>query len=101
MRRPSQSLRFAGRTLKCCRTQVGVPTNPPTSAPAMPSKIVTMIPPGSLPGMTILANNPATSPRTIHVTIPMVISPVSIAEPCRAAERIALKLRRAEERFIP
>src|ERR1041384_4462222 len=48
-----------------------VPMNPPTNAPATPSTVVTMIPPGALPGMRNLANPPATSPSTIHEAIPI------------------------------
>src|SRR5918998_1879578 len=44
---------------------------PPTNAPAIPIKIVTMIPPGSGPGMTHLASTPAMSPITINATMPM------------------------------
>src|SRR5215218_5515652 len=46
-------------------------TKPPTNAPAMPIKIVIMIPPGSGPGITHLASTPATSPTTINATMPM------------------------------
>src|SRR2546430_12405892 len=41
-------------------------TKPPTMAPAMPISIVTMMPPGSRPGMISLARPPAINPRTIH-----------------------------------
>src|ERR687889_1890989 len=44
---------------------------PPTNAPAIPIKIVIMIPPGSGPGMTHLASAPAMSPITINATMPM------------------------------
>src|SRR5215207_3235019 len=44
---------------------------PPTNAPAIPIKIVTMIPPGSGPGMTHLASTPAMSPIAISATMPM------------------------------
>jgi hypothetical protein len=44
---------------------------PPTNAPAIPIKIVIMIPPGSGPGITHLASTPATSPTTINATMPM------------------------------
>lgn len=44
---------------------------PPTNAPAMPIKIVTMIPPGSGPGINHLASTPAMSPITTNATIPM------------------------------
>src|SRR5919107_2911181 len=46
-------------------------TKPPTNAPAMPIKIVIMIPPGSGPGITHLASTPAMSPTTINATMPM------------------------------
>jgi hypothetical protein len=46
-------------------------TKPPTNAPAMPIKIVIMIPPGSGPGITHLASTPAMSPITINATMPM------------------------------
>src|SRR3954470_24898393 len=38
------------------------PMNPATSEPAMPSSIVMMTPPGSLPGMNSFANAPTTKP---------------------------------------
>src|SRR5215218_9104019 len=44
---------------------------PPRIAPTMPISIVTMIPPGSSPGMIALAIAPATSPRTIQPMIPI------------------------------
>jgi hypothetical protein len=44
---------------------------PPTNAPAIPIKIVIMIPPGSGPGITHLASTPAMSPITINATMPM------------------------------
>ena len=44
---------------------------PPTNAPAMPIKIVIIIPPGSGPGITHLASTPAMSPITINATMPM------------------------------
>src|SRR6266550_127036 len=46
--------------------------NPPTMAPAMPISIVTMMPPGSRPGMISLARPPAINPRTIHAMMPML-----------------------------
>ena len=45
--------------------------NPPTRAPAIPIRMVTMIPPGSRPGMITFANTPAISPRTIHEIMPI------------------------------
>lgn len=44
---------------------------PPTKAPAMPIKMVTMMPPGSGPGMIHFASTPAISPTTINAKIPM------------------------------
>ena len=44
---------------------------PPTNAPAIPIKIVIMIPPGSGPGITHLASTPAMSPITVNATMPM------------------------------
>ena len=41
------------------------------NAPTIPMMIVTMIPPGSLPGMMALAMIPAMRPRTIHAMIPI------------------------------
>jgi hypothetical protein len=38
------------------------PISVPTNDPAMPSRIVTMMPPGSFPGMTSFAIAPTTSP---------------------------------------
>jgi hypothetical protein len=48
---------------------------PPTKAPAIPIRIVTMMPPGSSPGMISLAKAPAISPITIQANIaPILIS---------------------------
>lgn len=44
---------------------------PPTKAPAMPIKMVTMMPPGSGPGMIHFASTPAINPTTINAKIPM------------------------------
>src|SRR3954466_16307455 len=51
------------------------PMNPPTSAPAIPSRIVTMNPPGSRPGMRSLAITPTTNPNKIHAMTPMLLPP--------------------------
>src|SRR6185503_6238945 len=50
------------------------PRNPPRNAPTIPMRIVTMIPPGSFPGMIALAIAPAIKPRTIHAIIPITIA---------------------------
>src|SRR5712671_5008377 len=50
---------------------------PPITAPAMPSRMVMIIPPGSLPGMTALAIRPAISPNIIHPRIASVARPPS------------------------
>src|SRR5215213_5625402 len=42
---------------------------PPTTEPAMPSRIVTMAPPGSRPGMMAFAIIPAIKPKTIQPII--------------------------------
>src|SRR4026209_1796374 len=47
---------------------------PPSSAPAIPSSIVTMMPPGSRPGITSLARAPTIRPNTIH-PITVITSP--------------------------
>src|SRR4026207_958470 len=52
------------------------PMKPPTRAPAMPSSIVTMKPPGSLPGIKSLAMMPTTRPKTIHERIAIDPPPV-------------------------
>ena len=44
---------------------------PPTKAPATPIKMVTMMPPGSGPGMNHFARAPAMSPTTINAKMPM------------------------------
>src|SRR5260370_12572252 len=43
-----------------------LPRKPATTGPAMTSNIVTMMPPGSLPGITSLATAPTTNPTTNH-----------------------------------
>src|ERR1044072_9299213 len=45
---------------------IALPRKPPRNAPTIPMRIVTMIPPGSRPGMIALAIAPAISPNTIH-----------------------------------
>src|SRR4029450_9293907 len=50
------------------------PRKPPTSAPAMPNRMVTIHPPGSRPGMRSLATAPTINPKMIHPMIPMRIS---------------------------
>src|SRR6516164_5625112 len=49
-----------------------LPTKPPTIAPAIPMRIVTMIPPGSFPGMMNFAIAPAMRPRKIQEKTPML-----------------------------
>src|SRR5690349_1879190 len=48
--------------------------NVPTNAPTIPNRIVMMIPPGSLPGMTSLASAPTMSPIMMVQRIDMVAS---------------------------
>src|SRR3712207_942029 len=48
---------------------------PPSSAPAIPIRIVTMKPPGSRPGINSLAMMPTTSPNRIHDRIPISFPP--------------------------
>ena len=52
---------------------------PPTMAPTMPISIVTMMPPGSSPGMMALAMAPAISPSTIHPMNPIELLRVTAA----------------------
>src|SRR5215468_4997445 len=52
------------------------PSTPAMKEPAMPSRIVTMIPPGSLPGMTSFASAPTTRPIRIVVMMYMVATPL-------------------------
>src|SRR5688572_12270780 len=51
------------------------PTYPPRMAPTMPSSIVTMMPPGSFPGINSLAIAPTISPKTIHPRMPNMQTP--------------------------
>src|SRR5215210_1110489 len=46
---------------------------PPTKAPAIPSRIVTIIPPGSSPGMISLPSPPAMSPIIIQAMMPIIL----------------------------
>src|ERR1700722_634755 len=55
---------------------------PPSSAPAMPIRQVTMSPCCLLPGMSMLAIKPAPSPRTIQAIMPMADSLVSACVEC-------------------
>src|SRR5262245_53448619 len=47
------------------------PAKPPSTAPAIPSSIVTMIPPGSRPGITSFAMAPTTRPNRIQPRMPI------------------------------
>src|SRR5215211_458311 len=49
-------------------------TKPPTKAPAIPMRIVTIMPPGSSPGMISFASNPASSPTKIQLRRPTFFS---------------------------
>jgi hypothetical protein len=51
------------------------PMNPPAAAPTMPRTMVTIIPPGTLPGMRYLAMAPAIRPNSTHNRMPMVDFP--------------------------
>jgi len=46
------------------------PIQPPIKAPATPSNIVMMNPPGSRPGINSFASAPASPPMTIQAMIP-------------------------------
>src|SRR5687768_14798554 len=63
---------------------------PPNRAPAMPSRIVTMKPPGSRPGINSLAITPTTRPNRIHDRIPirflLLQTVIASAKPTRMAE---------------
>lgn len=48
---------------------------PPTTAPAIPKRMVTTTPPGSFPGMIHFAKNPAIRPKTIHDKMPIAYPP--------------------------
>src|SRR3712207_6155334 len=48
---------------------------PPTKAPAIPIRIVTIMPPGSSPGIINFASAPATSPIIIQTMIEPIIHP--------------------------
>src|SRR5687767_14798808 len=50
------------------------PNQPATAEPAIPTTTVTMIPPGSLPGMNNFANPPTSAPMTIIARILIVSS---------------------------
>jgi len=50
-------------------------TNPPMTAPTIPMRIVTMMPPGSSPGMISLPNTPAMSPTRIQLMMPTFLRP--------------------------
>src|SRR5258707_15781866 len=54
---------------------MALPMNPPMNAPTIPISIVTMMPPGSFPGMSALAIAPAIKPSTIQARIPIAQPP--------------------------
>lgn len=49
------------------------PINPPTTAPTIPKRVVTINPPESGPGITAFAKNPAKNPRTIQINNEIII----------------------------
>src|SRR5262249_60878650 len=59
------------------------PMKPPSKAPAIPSKTVTMRPPGSRPGVTNLAIIPTTRPKRIHDRIVIRPSCLLVLEYCK------------------
>ena len=48
------------------------------NAPTIPMSIVTMMPPGSFPGMSALAIAPAIKPSTIQAIIPIASPPMRV-----------------------
>src|SRR5919199_1603074 len=54
---------------------------PPITAPTMPITMVRIIPPGSGPGMAILASIPAIRPTIIQVRIPTIVLPPTYHRP--------------------
>src|SRR5260370_4382867 len=56
---------------------------PPSSAPAIPSSMVTTKPPASRPGVSSFAIIPTTSPKTIQDRIPMADLPTPGPIPCK------------------
>src|SRR5205809_5460909 len=73
--------------------------NPPSSAPAMPSSIVIMNPPGSFPGVSSFAMMPTTSPNTIHDRIPMSMPPWPHGSLCKVFTNRLEQLRR-DDTFV-
>src|SRR5215831_4534656 len=61
------------------------PRKPPTRAPAMPSRMVTMMPPGSSPGMRSFATAPMIRPRTIITRKPVMVPPMALSLPSGVA----------------
>src|ERR687885_246220 len=53
----------------------------PITAPTMPTTMVRIIPPGSGPGMAILASIPAIRPTIIQVRIPTIVLPPTYHRP--------------------
>src|SRR6185436_14242985 len=63
--------------------------NPPSSAPAMPSSMVTMNPPGSRPGVTSFAITPTTRPKSIHDRIPIERPPLLCHDGLQARHQLS------------
>jgi hypothetical protein len=61
--------------------------NPPISAPAMPIRMVTIIPPGSRPGISSLAMTPTIKPKTIHPMIPNMFTALLASPHCNISAR--------------
>src|SRR3712207_1943606 len=64
--------------------------SPPTTAPTIPTRIVTIMPPGSSPGTSSLASKPAMSPTTIQLMMPTYLLPLARSSPLRPNSAISL-----------
>src|SRR5258708_17326826 len=75
---------------------------PPSSAPAIPSSMVTTKPPGSRPGVSSFAIIPTTSPKTIQDRIPMADLPTPGGDPCKQQDlnRRSLEEASADDAFV-
>src|SRR5512138_1095790 len=62
--------------------------NPPSNAPAIPIRIVTMNPPGSRPGMRNFAMTPTTRPNRIQARMPIYPPSLRVVELCNALARV-------------
>src|SRR5919106_3757922 len=93
-RRTTAPMMAAIQVLQSKNSSIGSPKpiacamNPAMSAPATPTSVVTMIPPGCSPGRSALAMRPARRPSTIQPMMPTVHLPVVSRPVCPLTRKL-------------